>query len=48
MQAQLKFNGMPRLIDAGANFYIVGHDPAGMGHSTEKRDLYDPDLGRGC
>ncbi|KAL4281152.1 hypothetical protein GQ457_03G038280 [Hibiscus cannabinus] len=33
-------------INAGANFYIVGHDPAGMGHPTEKRDLYDPDHGK--
>ncbi|KEH25202.1 ATP sulfurylase-like protein [Medicago truncatula] len=24
-------------INAGANFYIVGRDPAGMGHPTEKR-----------
>ncbi|XP_050364034.1 ATP sulfurylase 2 [Argentina anserina] len=33
-------------INAGANFYIVGRDPAGMGHPTEKRDLYDPDHGK--
>ncbi|KAI3797347.1 hypothetical protein L1987_32603 [Smallanthus sonchifolius] len=33
-------------INAGANFYIVGHDPAGMGHPSEKRDLYDPDHGK--
>lgn len=33
-------------IDAGANFYIVGRDPTGMGHPTEKRDLYDPDHGK--
>ncbi|KAL2951201.1 hypothetical protein AAZX31_19G034000 [Glycine max] len=33
-------------INAGANFYIVGCDPAGMGHPTEKRDLYDPDHGK--
>ncbi|KAI3718610.1 hypothetical protein L6452_19489 [Arctium lappa] len=30
-------------INAGANFYIVGRDPAGMGHPVEKRDLYDAD-----
>lgn len=33
-------------INAGANFYIVGRDPAGMGHPTEKRDLYEPDHGK--
>lgn len=33
-------------INAGANFYIVGRDPAGMGHPTEERDLYDPDHGK--
>uniref|UniRef100_A0ACD5YCT6 Uncharacterized protein n=1 Tax=Avena sativa TaxID=4498 RepID=A0ACD5YCT6_AVESA len=33
-------------INAGANFYIVGRDPAGMGHPTEKRDLYNADHGK--
>nr|AUS89429.1 ATP sulfurylase [Sesuvium portulacastrum] len=33
-------------INAGANFYIVGRDPAGMGHPAEKRDLYDADHGK--
>jgi 3'-phosphoadenosine 5'-phosphosulfate synthase len=33
-------------INAGANFYIVGRDPAGMAHPVEKRDLYDPDHGK--
>eukprot|EP00850_Spirogloea_muscicola_P016875 SM000140S00624 [mRNA] locus=s140:265310:268001:+ [translate_table: standard] len=33
-------------INAGADFYIVGRDPAGMGHPTAKRDLYDPDHGK--
>lgn len=33
-------------INAGANFYIVGRDPAGLGHPIEKRDLYDPDHGK--
>lgn len=33
-------------INAGANFYIVGRDPAGISHPTEKRDLYDPDHGK--
>ncbi|KAF9587399.1 hypothetical protein IFM89_002039, partial [Coptis chinensis] len=30
-------------INARANFYIVGRDPAGMSHPVEKRDLYDAD-----
>ncbi|KAJ0981613.1 hypothetical protein J5N97_009868 [Dioscorea zingiberensis] len=33
-------------INAGANFYIVGRDPAGMSHPTENRDLYDADHGK--
>ncbi|KAJ7552089.1 hypothetical protein O6H91_06G041500 [Diphasiastrum complanatum] len=33
-------------MNAGADFYIVGRDPAGMGHPIEKRDLYDPDHGK--
>ncbi|XP_072996842.1 ATP sulfurylase 1, chloroplastic-like [Typha latifolia] len=33
-------------INAGANFYIVGRDPAGMGHPNEKRDLYDANHGK--
>ncbi|XP_006280386.2 ATP sulfurylase 4, chloroplastic [Capsella rubella] len=33
-------------INAGANFYIVGRDPAGMSHPMEKRDLYDADHGK--
>lgn len=33
-------------INAGANFYIVGRDPAGMGHPVEKRDLYEADHGK--
>lgn len=33
-------------INAGANFYIVGRDPAGMSHPTEERDLYDADHGK--
>ncbi|XP_078429585.1 ATP-sulfurylase 3, chloroplastic-like [Wolffia australiana] len=33
-------------LNAGANFYIVGRDPAGMSHPTEKRDLYDPEHGK--
>jgi len=31
---------------AGANFYIVGRDPAGMPHpEIPKRDLFDPSHG---
>lgn len=33
-------------INAGADFYIVGRDPAGMSHPKENRDLYDPDHGK--
>ncbi|XP_020590538.1 ATP-sulfurylase 3, chloroplastic-like [Phalaenopsis equestris] len=33
-------------INAGANFYIVGRDPAGMSHPIEKRDLYNADHGK--
>ncbi|KAL8486483.1 hypothetical protein ACS0TY_023241 [Phlomoides rotata] len=33
-------------INAGANFYIVGRDPAGMSHPIEDRDLYDADHGK--
>lgn len=30
----------------GANFYIVGRDPAGMPHPDKSRDLYDHSHGR--
>jgi len=33
-------------LSTGANFYIVGRDPAGMGHPTEKRDIYEHTHGR--
>ncbi|XP_043687789.1 ATP sulfurylase 1, chloroplastic-like [Telopea speciosissima] len=33
-------------INAGADYYIVGRDPAGMSHPVEKRDLYDADHGK--
>ena len=33
-------------MNAGANFYIVGRDPAGMPHPDTKTDLYDPTHGR--
>ncbi|KHF98645.1 ATP sulfurylase 2 -like protein [Gossypium arboreum] len=45
MEQHSKWHAKAR-INAGANFYIVGRDPAGMGHPTEKRDLYDPDHGK--
>ena len=32
-------------MNAGADFYIVGRDPAGMPHPTTKQDLYDPSHG---
>eukprot|EP00053_Salpingoeca_punica_P015544 m.143631 g.143631 ORF g.143631 m.143631 type:complete len:602 (-) comp16743_c0_seq3:1168-2973(-) len=33
-------------LNAGANFYIVGRDPAGMAHPVLKQDLYNHDHGR--
>ena len=33
-------------VAAGANFYIVGRDPAGMPHPESKKDLYDATHGR--
>jgi 3'-phosphoadenosine 5'-phosphosulfate synthase len=35
-------------VAAGANFYIVGRDPAGIPHPEKKpkEDLYDPTHGR--
>ena len=33
-------------IAAGATFYIVGRDPAGMGHPDQPGDLYDATHGR--
>lgn len=30
---------------AGANFYIVGRDPAGMPHPDTGKDLYEPTHG---
>jgi len=32
-------------MSAGANFYIVGRDPAGMPHPDTKQDLYNPTHG---
>ena len=31
---------------AGANFYIVGRDPAGMAHPDTKQDLYEHSHGK--
>ena len=33
-------------IAAGATFYIVGRDPAGIGHPDHKGDLYEASHGR--
>ncbi|XP_063852677.1 bifunctional 3'-phosphoadenosine 5'-phosphosulfate synthase-like isoform X4 [Scylla paramamosain] len=33
-------------MSTGANFYIVGRDPAGMPHPLTKKDLYHPQHGR--
>ena len=33
-------------MNAGANFYIVGRDPAGIPHPDTKGDLYDPTHGK--
>lgn len=33
-------------LNAGANFYIVGRDPAGMGHPQKSENLYHADHGR--
>lgn len=33
-------------MNAGATFYIVGRDPAGMPHPGTKADLYDPTHGK--
>ena len=33
-------------MNAGATFYIVGRDPAGIPHPGTKGDLYDPTHGK--
>lgn len=33
-------------VSTGANFYIVGRDPAGIAHPVTKTDLYQPTHGR--
>ncbi len=32
-------------MSTGANFYIVGRDPAGMPHPDTKQDMYQPTHG---
>ncbi len=42
---EVQWHAKARLV-AGANFYIVGRDPAGMPHPNQSgRDLYDPSHG---
>lgn len=41
---QVQWHCRARMI-AGANFYIVGRDPAGMPHPETKKDLYEPTHG---
>uniref|UniRef100_A0A8C1SG69 3'-phosphoadenosine 5'-phosphosulfate synthase 2b n=1 Tax=Cyprinus carpio TaxID=7962 RepID=A0A8C1SG69_CYPCA len=41
---EVQWHCRARMI-AGANFYIVGRDPAGMPHPETKRDLYEPTHG---
>lgn len=42
--SQVQWHCRARMI-AGANFYIVGRDPAGMPHPETKKDLYEPTQG---
>ncbi|XP_027548705.1 bifunctional 3'-phosphoadenosine 5'-phosphosulfate synthase 2 isoform X1 [Neopelma chrysocephalum] len=41
---EVQWHCRARMI-AGANFYIVGRDPAGMPHPDTKKDLYEPTHG---
>ncbi|XP_030909255.1 bifunctional 3'-phosphoadenosine 5'-phosphosulfate synthase 2 [Melopsittacus undulatus] len=41
---EVQWHCRARMI-AGANFYIVGRDPAGMPHPETKKDLYEPTQG---
>lgn len=41
---QVQWHCRARMV-AGANFYIVGRDPAGMPHPETKKDLYEPTQG---
>lgn len=42
---EVQWHAKARLV-TGANFYIVGRDPAGIAHPDTKKDLYDPSHGR--
>ena len=41
---QVQWHAKARMA-TGANFYIVGRDPAGMPHPDTKADLYNPTHG---
>ncbi|KAH0623576.1 hypothetical protein JD844_006482 [Phrynosoma platyrhinos] len=41
---EVQWHCRARMI-AGANFYIVGRDPAGMPHPETRKDLYEPTQG---
>ncbi len=41
---EVQWHARCRLV-AGANFYIVGRDPAGLPHPSKGGDLYDPTHG---
>ncbi len=42
---QVQWHCKARMV-AGANFYIVGRDPAGMAHPDTKQDLYEHSHGK--
>lgn len=42
---EVQWHAKARLV-TGANFYIVGRDPAGIAHPDTNGDLYDPTHGR--
>lgn len=42
---EVQWHAKARLV-TGAQFYIVGRDPAGMGHPDRKEDIYDHSHGR--
>lgn len=41
---EVQWHAKARMV-TGANFYIVGRDPAGMPHPETNKDLYDPTHG---
>ena len=46
MDGNFKFSNFRARLNAGANFYIVGRDPAGLPHPENSSiDLYDPTHG---